>query len=86
MMPVPATAHYYSRYEFEVSQRVPKVIMDRHQRCPPLLVALDVPCRKDDDDDGENSCILAAAHHGWALSPLQMEKWLDLCTGRLFGW
>lgn len=28
------TAHYYSRYEFEVSQRVPKVIMSRHQqRC-----------------------------------------------------
>lgn len=26
------TAHYYSRYEFEVSQRVPKVIMSRHQR------------------------------------------------------
>lgn len=31
------TAHYYSRYEFEVSQRVPKVIMYRRQRgavCP----------------------------------------------------
>jgi hypothetical protein len=28
------TAHYYSRYEFEVSQRVPKVIMCCHrQRC-----------------------------------------------------
>lgn len=26
------TAHYYSRYEFEVSQRVPKVIMSRHQQ------------------------------------------------------
>lgn len=26
------TAHYYSRYEFEVSQRVPKVIMSRRQR------------------------------------------------------
>lgn len=29
-----STAHYYSRYEFEVSQRVPKVIMSRRQqRC-----------------------------------------------------
>lgn len=27
-----STAHYYSRYEFEVSQRVPKVIMSRRQR------------------------------------------------------
>lgn len=26
------TTHYYSRYEFEVSQRVPKVIMCRHQQ------------------------------------------------------
>lgn len=26
------TAHYYSRYEFEVSQRVPKVIMCRHRQ------------------------------------------------------
>lgn len=52
-MPVLATAHYYSRYEFEVSQRVPKVIMGRHQRCLPLLVAPDSPCGKD-DDDGEN--------------------------------
>lgn len=84
VMPVLATAHYYSRYEFEVSQRVPKVIMDRHQQRPPLLVAPDLPCGK--DDDGENSCIPATTRHGWALSPSQMEQWLDLCTGRLFGW
>lgn len=84
MMPVLATAHYYSRYEFEVSQRVPKVIMGRHQRHPPLLVAPDLPCGKDDnDDDGENSCIPATTHHGWAPSPLQMEQYLDLCTGEV---
>lgn len=44
MMPVLATAHYYSRYEFEVSQRVPKVIMGRHQRWPLLFVAPGLPC------------------------------------------
>lgn len=79
-MPVLATAHYYSRYEFEVSQRVPKVIMDRHQRCLPLLVAPDLP-RGKDDDDGEN--IPDTACHSQALSPLQMEQWLDLCSGEI---
>lgn len=82
MMPVLATAHYYSRYEFEVSQRVPKVIMGRHQRRPLLLMAPDLPCGKD-DDDGENSHIPDTACHGQALSPLQMEQWLDLCTGEV---
>jgi len=41
VMPVLTTAHYYSRYEFEVSQRVPKVIMGRHQQLLMLLVAPD---------------------------------------------
>jgi len=86
VMPMLATAHYYSRYEFEVSQRVPKVIMGRHQRCPPLLVAPDLPCGKDDDNNGEKSCVLATGHCGRALSRLQMEQWLDLCMRRFFGW
>ena len=82
MMPVLATAHYYSRYEFEVSQRVPKVIMGHHQRRPPLLMAPDLPCRKD-DDDGENSHVPDTASHSQALSPLQTDQGPDLCTGEV---
>lgn len=81
-MPVLATAHYYSRYEFEVSQRVPKVIMGRHQQRPMLLVAPDVPCAKnDDDDDREHSH--SPGHHmpQRALSPLQGP---NLCTRVFF--
>lgn len=78
VMPVLATAHYYSRYEFEVSQRVPKVIMGRHQRRPPLLVAPDPPCRYE-DDEGENRHVPDTSSHSQALSPSQM----DLCSGEV---
>lgn len=78
VLPVLATAHYYSRYEFEVSQRVPKVIMGRHQRRPPLLVAPDLPCRNE-DDDGENGHIPGTSSHSQALPPSQM----GLCSGEV---
>lgn len=81
-MPVLATAHYYSRYEFEVSQRVPKVIMGRHQQRPMLLVAPDVPCEKNDDDDGEHGHSPSHCMPQRALSPLQGP---NLCT-RVFFW
>lgn len=82
-MPVLATAHYYSRYEFEVSQRVPKVIMGRHQQRPMLLVAPVVPCEKnDDDDDGEHGHSPSHRMPQRALSPLQGP---NLCT-RVFFW
>lgn len=85
-MPVLATAHYYSRYEFEVSQRVPKVIMGRRQRSPPLREAPGVPCGKeeeegggdDDDDDGENP-----ARH--MPQPGSVTLPLELCAGEV-GW
>lgn len=79
VMPVLATAHYYSRYEFEVSQRVPKVIMGRHQRRSSWLQTCPAGTRMMRERTDTSQTAPATAR------PCHPHRWI-CAQGKLFGW